>query len=98
MVGKSFWVAHRLAALAALHWAEVDGQAAKDGIDPLFFPVHRWLNYVYFIFVRSMDEEKRAQFDIMLDTPPVLARGRTVSESAAEAEGDGFMAFMGAAG
>jgi hypothetical protein len=43
-----------------------------------------------------MDTEQREQFDILLTTPPVVARGRALPQAAAEADGASFMAFMGA--
>jgi hypothetical protein len=73
VVGKPYWVALRLFEIAAAHWREIDGSAILDGVDlqeVLHESPSRFLNAIYVLAIRGLDDTKRAQFDFELNEPP----------------------------
>lgn len=82
-----------LLATAAGGWEILDGEAALKGVDPIRLPFHRFLNLIYYWAIRSMNEEKRAEFDTLLLQPP-KSRAEKPSQMEAEDEGAAFLAFQ----
>jgi hypothetical protein len=85
----------RLCQLTITQWVRFDGEAARQGVDPIKLPFDRLLNYIYTEATRNADSEDREQFDILLAAPLAgITATRVVTETELEREGDDFMNFM----
>jgi hypothetical protein len=95
VVRPPYYVAARLTRLAAQRWAQIDGGAVRQAVDPLRLRWDRFLNYVY-SWVMELVEDPKA-FDADLNEPPLIEGRRDVSAPATlAAEEDSFMSFMSA--
>lgn len=98
MVRAPYRVAIRLIGLATLHWAEIDGEAAARGIEPLALRPDRFLNFIYWFTVRNATQEGREQINAELDKPlPGQAKERP-SDAEQEQIRNEWATFMGQIG
>jgi hypothetical protein len=67
--GFPYAAAFRLVRAANDHWYEIDGQSARNGVDPAALPFRRFLTYIYALLVENLEEDKRARFDQSLFAP-----------------------------
>lgn len=81
----------RLIAIARKHWATFDGLLASQGLDPMFIPIDRMLNVVYWWATRNATEEADIdKFDRHLWMPPKGVAPPKGSPWSAEAETAAF--------
>lgn len=83
----------RLYLIAADFWPSFDGEASLNGVDLLSLHPARFLNAIYYMAVRSMDEKDRGEFDFKLDQP---LHGESVRQEDVRDELMAFDALMGA--
>lgn len=65
---RPWWVAMRLIAVAKQSWDALGGDMAK--IDPERRPLAAWLDYLFLLLVRNIDDKKRTMFLLKLEAVP----------------------------
>jgi len=91
--GFSYVACQRLTYLAAEHWYEIDGQSARQGVNPLRLSLRRFYNHVYSLYVENLDEEKRIAFDRDLFMPSLTRNPERVDPDVIEDEMAAFRAL-----
>jgi hypothetical protein len=94
VVRPPYQAAHRLCAIAAQRWAEIDAHAAQGGgLDPFSLRPDRFFNYIYAWAVDRV--ENREEWDALLILPLTGSKVVKPTAAALETEGADFMNFMG---
>lgn len=84
----------RLCHTAIAHWPHFDHHVRPS--DPLSFPVHRFLNFIYAWLMESAAGEDQEKLLAELDAP--LDGSKVVTERMIEQEAEGFEALMAMTG
>lgn len=60
----------RLVASLDQYWVRIDGQMARQGVDPMELPFDRLLSVIYVYLIGESDEDQIQKFDLKLFRPP----------------------------
>jgi hypothetical protein len=96
VVRPPYSVVQRLVALAAEHWAAIDGEAAAGGADYFALSFDRFLNAVYWWAVQRVKDVERFIAD--LERPVAGQVSMSVTEQDLDRDAENFMAFANAMG
>jgi hypothetical protein len=86
-----YQAALRLCAIAQDRWAEFD--AAYLPVDLIALPFDRFLNAIYALCVKHLDEQKKESFDLQLNAP-LEGMGVKAQRWTAEQEAEDFMNLL----
>jgi hypothetical protein len=93
VVGPPYQVVQRLIGIAGSYWAEIDGQCAASGFDPLDLPPDRFFNFIYYWAVNRVEDRQKFEHELLAPLPG--RKRKPISEAEMATEGADFMAFMG---
>lgn len=85
---RPWWVAMRLIAVAQQSWDALGGDMTV--IDPERRPLAAWLDYLFLLIVRNIDDKKRTMFLLKLE---VIPEGRGEPTKEVEMSADAFLAL-----
>lgn len=102
MVGKRYWEAARLSATIAHHWDSFEADLLLKGTDPFVLLEEirfaRFLNLARHWITRYMDEKELFRFSAQIEQPPPWEDPDVITEEAAAADADAWMAAATAGG
>ena len=86
--GRPWWVTMRLVRIAATSWDYLGGEVAMRGVDATKLSLAGWLDAVFHIILRSMDNKDHTKFLMQLELVPAeVAAEQPEPEMTAEAFG-----------
>lgn len=68
--GRPWWVTVRLVHAAVTSWNYLGGEIAMRGVDASRLSLAAWLDAVFHIMLRAMDQKDHTKFLVSLETPP----------------------------
>lgn len=91
VAARPWWVAVRLIRVSVESWDYLGGEVAMRGIDASRLSLSAWLDAVFHIMLRSMDNKEHTKFLLALEAPPEEEKGNVVEP---EIGADEFMSMM----
>ena len=90
--GRTYWWAMNIIGVAAANnesWAKLNGQLILGGVQADRISLAAWVDAMYAVMVRKMDQEAYNQFSAHIEAPP---KGAVLDEAE---ESDAFMSLLG---
>ena len=86
--GRPWWVTMRMIAVARVSWDALGGDMSK--LDPEIRPLAAWLDHLFILLVRNIDDAKRNMFLMKLEIAP---EGWGANPEELEMSTDAFLAM-----